>query len=112
LSGRVTGAQAGQRVRLDATATDRQGRVFSSNATFVAGTDGTVDVASAAPVGGSYTGAHATGLLWSMVPTGRSDFYFTPAPSRPTRSAGSTPGPACCSSWPTCGPAPEPNTGS
>ena len=79
LTVRVTGAQAGQRVRLDASATDRQGQVFASNATFVAGSDGTVDVTSAAPVAGSYTGAHATGLLWSMVPTGTSDFYFAPA---------------------------------
>jgi dienelactone hydrolase len=79
LTVRVTGAQAGQRVRLDASATDRQGRVFSSNATFVADTGGTVDVTSAAPVTGSYTGAHATGLLWSMAPTGTSDFYFAPA---------------------------------
>jgi dienelactone hydrolase len=76
---RVTGAQAGQRVRLDASATDRQGRVFLSNATFVADSGGTVDVTSAAPVTGSYTGAHATGLLWSMAPTGTSDFYFAPA---------------------------------
>src|SRR5215467_13996373 len=69
LTVRVTGARAGQQVRLDASATDRQGQVFSSNATFVAGSDGTVDVTSAAPVAGSYTEAHATGLLWSMVPT-------------------------------------------
>jgi dienelactone hydrolase len=78
LTVRVAGAQAGQRVRLDASATDREGRVFSSNATFVADPTGTVDVTSAAPVAGSYTGAHATGLLWSMVPEGTSDFYFVP----------------------------------
>jgi dienelactone hydrolase len=79
LNVRISGAAAGQQVRLEASATDGRGRVWSSNATFVAGSDGTVDVSTASPVaGGTYSGAHDTGLVWSMASTDPDDYYFVP----------------------------------
>jgi dienelactone hydrolase len=80
LNVRISGLAAGQQVRLDATAKDAQGGAWASNATYVAGSDGTVDVAKAAPVAGSYTGAHDTGLVWSMAPANADSYYFV-APS-------------------------------
>ncbi|HET6873426.1 MAG TPA: acyl-CoA thioesterase/bile acid-CoA:amino acid N-acyltransferase family protein, partial [Acidimicrobiales bacterium] len=47
------------------------GRAWASQATFVAGDDGTVDLRKAKPVGGSYSGADPNGLFASMRPTTR-----------------------------------------
>jgi dienelactone hydrolase len=74
----ISGARPGQRVQVDASTTDERGRTWSSGAAFVAGADGTVDVASTAPVGGSYTGVHDSGLIWSLRPEGTTDYYYVP----------------------------------
>jgi hypothetical protein len=45
---------------------DLQGRRWAARASFVVGDDGCVELATRAPVGGSYRGADAMGLIWSM----------------------------------------------
>jgi dienelactone hydrolase len=66
LSIRVTGLQAGQPVTLRASQTDDHQRIWRANATFVADSNGQIDVASQAPVSGTYTESDAMGLIWSM----------------------------------------------
>jgi dienelactone hydrolase len=75
---RVSDVRPGQQVTVIASTTDADGRLWQSTATFVAGPDGSVDVASAVPVSGSYRVASATGLLWSMAPSGTDDHSFVP----------------------------------
>ncbi len=65
---RVNGLQAGEPITLHASMRDYQGRNWSANATFLADGHGEVDAAKAAPVYGSYSGVHAMGLVWSMLP--------------------------------------------
>ena len=65
---KVTGLTAGQRVTFAAQATDSGGLTWRAEAAFTATAGGVVNLASAAPVSGSYRGADATGLLWSMAP--------------------------------------------
>lgn len=45
--------------------------LYAARARFVADAAGTVDLTTAAPLGGSYQGADAAGLFWSMTPTDR-----------------------------------------
>jgi dienelactone hydrolase len=75
----ISGVRPGQEVTVNASTTDVTGRLWQSTATFAAGPDGSVDVASATPVSGSYEVASATGLLWSMAPSDADDYYFVPA---------------------------------
>lgn len=65
---RVTGLEPGEPVTLRATMSDYQRRIWNAAATFLADRDGTVDVTRAAPLYGSYSGIHAMGLIWSMLP--------------------------------------------
>ena len=62
----VTGAPAAQPLTVKASALDGLKRRWSSEATFVSGVDGEVDLACQAPRSGSYLTADANGLLWSM----------------------------------------------
>ena len=62
----VTGVPAGRQITVHAAAVDAAGNRWSSFATYRPDPSGTVDLATAAPLGGYYTGAHDTGLLWSM----------------------------------------------
>lgn len=64
---RLSGFSPGQRITLRASTRDEQGRPWSSEAVFGADEHGAVDVAREAPLAGSYAGADALGLLWSMV---------------------------------------------
>lgn len=71
----VVGARPGARVTLSAErwfaglSVQRVGpRLMRSQAVFVADRDGRVDLRTAAPLQGSYQGADARGLFWSMVP--------------------------------------------
>jgi dienelactone hydrolase len=75
----VSRVSAGQNVTINASTTDDAGRAWRSSATFVAGPDGTVDVATATPVRGSYSVASSTGLLWSMSTGEEHGPAFTPA---------------------------------
>lgn len=72
----LTGAPAGQRVTISAAADDYAGHVWRSSATFLPDASGRVDLARTAPVSGDYTGAHDTGLLWSMTRPGMSALIF------------------------------------
>lgn len=61
----VTGLEPWQRVTLRLN-TEIRGKPFTSTAHFYADARGKVDVATQAPVGGSYYGVDPMGLFWSM----------------------------------------------
>jgi dienelactone hydrolase len=67
-SWKITGLQPEERVTLKAVSRDAKTMRWESAAVFTADAAGTVDVASQAPVSGSYSGADIFGLLWSMQP--------------------------------------------
>jgi dienelactone hydrolase len=78
----ITGAPARQRVAVAAAAADKAGLVWRSSATYLPDSSGTVNLATTAPVAGDYTGAHDTGLLWSMTrPCGS---FYNPPPDTMT----------------------------
>ncbi len=85
---RVTGLAPGQRVTVTAQATDDTGLTWQSDATFTAGQNGLVDLASAAPASGSYQGIDGMGLLWSLGLPGQAnvggngEFAATPPQTR------------------------------
>jgi dienelactone hydrolase len=64
----VTGLPASGLVTVQARTTDDQGRPWESAAVFRASGTGTLDLASAVPVSGSYHTADVGGLLWSLHP--------------------------------------------
>jgi hypothetical protein len=68
LSIRLTGLPPGQPVTLRARMHDHLDRPWASAAVFRAGPTGAVDVTTAAPETGSYSGVDAMGLFWSMQP--------------------------------------------
>ena len=82
---KVTGLAAGQRVTATAQATDSGGLTWRSQAAFTATADGVVNLASQAPASGSYQGADAMGLFWSMAPVSgdppNGDFQAAPPQS-------------------------------
>jgi dienelactone hydrolase len=61
---RLTGFPPASRVTLEASIPG-----YTSHASFRVDDDGSVDVASQAPLDGTYTGAEADGLFWSMAAT-------------------------------------------
>jgi dienelactone hydrolase len=63
---RLTGLEPGQQVTLRASQTDDLRRTWRAHATFVADSNGEVDVAAHTPLCGTYTEADAMGLIWSM----------------------------------------------
>ena len=65
---RVTGLAPGEPVTLRATMEDYKKVHWAAQATFIADQDGVVDVTRQAPRYGSYSGIHAMGLVWSMLP--------------------------------------------
>ncbi|WP_083254164.1 acyl-CoA thioester hydrolase/BAAT C-terminal domain-containing protein [Pandoraea sp. ISTKB] len=64
----VRGAAPGAHITLTARTARAGGVVWHAQATFVADTEGVVDVSRDAPVSGSYRGVSAMGLIWSQVP--------------------------------------------
>jgi dienelactone hydrolase len=64
----VSGLPASGLVTVRARTSDGQGRPWQSAAVFRASAAGTLNLASAAPVSGSYHTADAAGLLWSLQP--------------------------------------------
>jgi len=64
----LTGFATGETVTLVATLTDGEGVEWRSETDFEADGEGAVDVASQAPVAGSYSGVDPMGWLWSMTP--------------------------------------------
>jgi acetyl esterase/lipase len=69
----VSGLQPGSLVTLRARLLAPDGLRWTSSAQFAASAAGLVDVASDAPVAGSYAGTDANGLLWSLTPDLPSD---------------------------------------
>jgi dienelactone hydrolase len=74
----VRGLPAGL-VTVRAQTHDYQGKLWQSAAQFRVGANGTLNLATARPVSGSYHVADAAGLLWSLLPTftrsPKSQFY-------------------------------------
>lgn len=64
---RVEHVEPGQTVEITAL-TRRNGVLWQSQAAFVAGPDGTVDLSRHAPVSGDYAGLSPMGLIWSQSP--------------------------------------------
>ena len=64
----ITGLPASGLVTVQARTEDNQGRPWESAATFRASGTGTLNLASAVPVSGSYHTADVSGLLWSLHP--------------------------------------------
>ena len=64
----ISGLPAAGLVTVQARTTDDQGRPWESAAVFRASTAGTLNLATAVPVSGSYHTADAAGLLWSLHP--------------------------------------------
>jgi dienelactone hydrolase len=62
----LSGVEPGQRVTLRASQTDDLARTWRAHATFVADSNGQIDVSAQAPVSGTYADADAMGLIWSM----------------------------------------------
>ncbi|MBV9093500.1 MAG: acyl-CoA thioesterase/BAAT N-terminal domain-containing protein [Streptosporangiaceae bacterium] len=77
----VSGLPPAGLVTLQAQAHDGQGRLWESTAQFRASQAGTLNLATAVPVSGSYHAADAAGPLWSLRPAFTSDpdtqFRFT-----------------------------------
>lgn len=65
---RVTGLKPGEPITLEARTTGFQHIAWHSSATFIANRKGVVDVSHMAPRYGDYSGVHAMGLVWSMLP--------------------------------------------
>jgi Acyl-CoA thioester hydrolase/BAAT N-terminal region len=61
----LTGLKPGIHVAVQASAKDAK-YTYTSRVTFAADSGGKVDAAKNAPLSGSYHGAYASGLLWSM----------------------------------------------
>jgi dienelactone hydrolase len=81
----VSGLPPGEPVTIRATTRDGELREWASNATFLAGDDGTVDVPTAAPLSGTYSGVDAAGLLWSMLPVRGPSTFFVRRKAAPLR---------------------------
>ena len=70
----VAGLPAGSEVRIDATETDANEAQWSSWAVFKASGAGAVTT-TASPIAGTYAGADASGLFWSMRPQADGSVY-------------------------------------
>ena len=65
---RVSGLKPGEPITLRAGMHDYKDRDWIATATYIADKEGEVDVSHMAPRYGSYSGVHALGLIWSMLP--------------------------------------------
>ena len=65
---RASGLAPNERIAIRAELTDGGGKLWSSQADFVADAQGSVDVSKQAPVAGSYKEVSPMGLIWSMMP--------------------------------------------
>lgn len=69
----VLGAPPHGRVSMSTESTGAGGEVWSSVASFRADDDGRVDLATQAPLEGTYSGTDPMGLFWSMRPAGAAE---------------------------------------
>ena len=81
----ISGAKPGDVVTLTATMDTPEGIHWRSSADFRADATGAVDLRTCAPLGGSYAGADANGLLWSLDPNDRPKAEATKLPLEPLR---------------------------
>jgi dienelactone hydrolase len=65
---RVHNLRPSEKIAIKAQLTDGAGKLWVSEAEFVAGEDGVVDVSRQSPIRGSYDESSSTGLIWSMKP--------------------------------------------
>ena len=74
----VSGLPANAQATITASAIDCDGVRYVSQATFTSDSSGSLDLERAVPTSGSYTGAHAMGLIENMRPTtgSQTDFGF------------------------------------
>jgi len=72
----LSGFPPRREVTLRAMTNDPRDRAWSSHATFLTDARGAVDLRTTAPLSGSYAGADAEGVMWSLEPEG-------PAPKGP-----------------------------
>ena len=66
---RVAGLVGGQRATVQVSSTDAAGVRWRASAVYRADAAGGIDLNSAAPLSGSYSGVSGMGLIWSMQPT-------------------------------------------
>src|SRR5579859_3988608 len=62
---RLRGFEPGRAITLSASMEDERGRIWTSSANFISDQQGCVDLASDAPISGSYSGVDPMGLCWS-----------------------------------------------
>jgi dienelactone hydrolase len=75
---RLVGVEPGDRVTITSSAHDAGGRLWQAYGVFTTDGSGSVDLADRAPSGGTYSGADAMGLFWSMnLVSGNQEPYFT-----------------------------------
>ncbi|WP_328998372.1 acyl-CoA thioesterase/BAAT N-terminal domain-containing protein [Kribbella sp. NBC_00709] len=65
---KVSGLRPHKAVTVGADAVDQDGKKWHGKATFTADDDGTVELDTAKPAGGTYDGVDGMGLFWSMDP--------------------------------------------
>lgn len=81
---RVSGLAPGQMVKLWARARDANNEDWASSASFVADSDGQIDVTTQQPIAGSYRKVDPMGLFWSMRPVNKtSPALFLTEPRKP-----------------------------
>lgn len=73
---RLAGFKPRQRLTLSASLMDDGGKVWESHAVFTCDTEGELDLPRAKPSSGTYRGADAMGLFWSMSPRDAHSFYL------------------------------------
>lgn len=72
----VSNLSAHEQVTLEATCKDKDDHVWRSQAEFQADDGGVINVATQAPISGSYAGIDPMGLFWSMVPVDKTQSPF------------------------------------
>jgi dienelactone hydrolase len=92
---RVLGLAPSSQVTVRAESVDHIGQMWRAHATFITDSAGTVDLARAKPLSGSYKNADAMGPVWSMEPAGQPDpgmarARLAPVPLRLIAEAGSS----------------------
>lgn len=84
---RVSGLKPNEPITLRASLSDYMHRAYSAEVTYLADSNGVVDVTRDAPKYGSYSGVHAMGLIWSMLPENLANpntvFYAPPGDTFP-----------------------------
>jgi len=83
---RISGLASGEEVSVTTPATDFRDMAWSGRAVFTADARGIVDLERDKPKSGTYRGADAMGLFWSMIPTKGDPDQSSFEPSHPQQS--------------------------